>query len=334
MLIDKYIISSERFLQPTYRISPFMTGDIAINKRLNNSPDIDDYFQDRFNNRKYVYTNSGRSAINQALSYLRLKKDDVVTIFTTSGNYYISGCVTTEIEKYCKWSRVLENNTRAIFVNHEFGFPYEKLSNLKKYNLPIIEDCAHSFLSQNYEESVGTIGTYVIYSMPKFFPIQIGGLLVSNDENKLDKNIANEEEEYIKNVLSSYIAKNNEIKKRRIENYKYLENKLSKFGFVSRFELCDAIHCPGVYLFRIDSGLDLNELKIFYQSHGVECSVFYNEAAFFLPIHQRLTLDELDYFVVLMEYFLEEFEKIRKGRKGSLLGVVADKNITTPDSKI
>jgi dTDP-4-amino-4,6-dideoxygalactose transaminase len=324
MLIDKYIVFSERFLQPAYRISPFMTKDVAINKRLNKSFDIDGYFQDRFNNRKYVYTISGRSAINQALSKLGLKKDDVVTIFTTSENYYISGCVTTEIEKYCKWSRILENNTKAIFVNHEFGFPYEKLSKLKEYNLPIIEDCAHSFLSQNYEESVGTIGIYVIYSMPKFFPIQIGGLLVSNDKNKLDKNITNEEEGYIKNVLSSYLTENNEIKKRRIENYKYLENKLSKFGFTARFELCDTMHCPGVYLFRTDSDIDLNNLKIFYQSHGVECSIFYNEAAFFLPIHQRLTFDDLDYFVVLMEYFLEKIEKTRKGKRDSLSETVAD----------
>jgi dTDP-4-amino-4,6-dideoxygalactose transaminase len=305
MLADKYVVSSERFLQPSYRISPFMTRDVSKNKRLNTSSDIDDYFQNRFNSKNYIYTASGRSAINQALSKLRLKRDDVVTIFTTSGNYYISGCVTTEIEKYCKWSRIMENNTKVILVNHEFGFPYEKLSELKKYDLPIIEDCAHSFVSQNHEKTVGTIGSYVIYSLPKFFPIQIGGLLVSNIENELNGNISEEEEEYIKNVLSNYVANINEIIKKRIENYRYLESKLGELGFTARFELCDDLHCPGVYLFRINKDIDINKVKIFFQSHGIECSVFYNETSFFLPVHQRLTFDDLDYFVILIKYFVE-----------------------------
>jgi hypothetical protein len=334
MFSDKYVISSERFLQPNYRISPFMTRDVSINKRLNNSSEIDDYFYGRFAHKKFTYTMSGRAAINNALIELKLEKDDVITIFTTSGNYYISGCVTKEIEKYCKWSRVIENNTKTLFVNHEFGFPYEKLSELKKYNLPIIEDCAHSFVSQNREGSVGMIGSYVIYSMPKFFPIQIGGLLVSNADNKLNKELAREEEKYIKNVLSKYIVNTNEIIKKRIENYRYLEHKLNKFGFTARFELCDDIHCPGVYLFRINEDIDLNKLKIFYQSHGVECSIFYNEYSFFLPVHQRLTLDDLDYFVILMKYFMENFEEIEyeieKDNKISLSKLITNDNMIVP----
>lgn len=286
-----------------------MTKDVSINRRLNDSSDIDNYFCDRFNHKNFIYTISGRSAINQALLEIKLEKDDVITIYTTSDNYYISGCVTKEIEKYCKWSRVIEDNTKAIFVNHEFGFPYEKLSELKKYNLPIIEDCAHSFVSQNHERSVGTIGSYIIYSMPKFFPIQIGGLLVSNIETNLNKSIEKEEERYIKNVLSKYMKNIDEIIKKRVENYKYLEHKLNEFGFTARFELCDNIHCPGVYLFKINKDIDLNNLKIFYQSHGVECSIFYKENSFFLPVHQRLTFDDLDYFAILMEYFMENFEK-------------------------
>lgn len=314
MLVDKYVIFSEKFLQPSYRISPFTTRDIAKNKELNTPLNIiDDYFQNKFNGKNYVYTASGRSAINQALLRLKLKMEDIVTIFTTSGNFYISGCVTTEIEKYCKWSRSMENNTKAIFVNHEFGFPYEELSNLKKYNLPIIEDCAHSFASQNHEKSVGTTGTYVVYSLPKFFPVQIGGLLVSNIGDKLDKNITEKEEGYIKNVLSNYVTKSSEIIKNRIDNYRYLEKKLSRFGFTARFELCDTIHCPGVYLFTLNKDINLNKLKAFYQAHGVECSIFYNETAFFLPVHQRLTADDLDYFATLMEYFMENFGGIENG---------------------
>lgn len=300
------IISNNSFVQPSYRISPFTTEDIRKNRHLDDSEIIRDYFKGKFNGKKYVYTSSGRTALNQALSLLNLKHDDIVTIFTTSGNFYISGCVTGEIEKFCRWTRTIEKNTKAIIVNHEFGFPYEELSELTKYKLPIIEDCAHSFASQNHENSVGKVGDYIIYSLPKIFPLQFGGLLASNVDNDISKDISEEEENYIRNVLSNNIINLEKIVSKRIENYQYLEQRLGKFGFTSRFELCEDIHCPGVYLFNTCQKLDLNSLKNFIQSHGVECSVFYKEDAFFIPVHQKLETDDLDYFITLISYFLEQ----------------------------
>ena len=303
------IISCDSFVQPSYRITPFSTEDIKKNRHLMDSGVIKNYFDNRFIGKKYIYTTSGRSALNHALTSLNLNKEDNVTIFTTSGNFYISGCVTKEIEKFCKWTRAIEKNTRAILVNHEFGFPYEKLSKLKKYKLPIIEDCAHSFISQNYEKSVGRIGKYVIYSFPKFFPIQFGGLLVTDDDENNFKDISEEEKNYIKNVLSYNIVSQEKIILKRIENYRYLEQKFSKFGFTSRFELNEEIHCPGVYLFNTHQKIDLNKFKLFMQSHGVESSIFYKEDAFFLPVHQKLELDDLDYFITLINHFGERGQK-------------------------
>jgi len=299
------IISDDNFMQPSYRISPFTTENIGKDRQLKDSDVIRDYFNKRFIEKKYIYTSSGRSALNKALSSFNLNKEDNVTIFTTSGNFYISGCVTKEIEKFCKWTRKIEKNTKAILVNHEFGFPYEMLSELTKYNLPIIEDCAHSFISQNHEKNVGKIGDYIIYSLPKFFPLQFGGLLVSKVENKISSDLSEEEEKYIKNVLSYNIGNLEEIILKRIKNYRYLEEKLGKFRFTPRFELCEDIHCPGVYLFNVNQELNLNKLKTFIQSHGVESSVFYKEDTFFIPVHQKLEFDDLDYFITLIEYFLE-----------------------------
>jgi dTDP-4-amino-4,6-dideoxygalactose transaminase len=118
--------------------------------------------------------------------------------------------------------------TKAILVNHEFDFPYENLSKLLNYELPIIENCAHSFISQNQEGTVGNIGDYVIYSLPKFFPIQFGGILLSN-KNNIYQNMSSEEEKYIKKVLSNYVQDLKEIKTKRFLNYRYLEDKLKNF---------------------------------------------------------------------------------------------------------
>ena len=113
-----FIINPDSYLLPSYRISPFRTADIANNNRLLFNDKIDSYFQKRFNQRRFTYTETGRTAINLALQYYNLQKDDEVCILTSSGNFYISGCVTTEIEKFCNWSREITDDTKIILVNH------------------------------------------------------------------------------------------------------------------------------------------------------------------------------------------------------------------------
>ncbi len=60
-----------------------------------------------------------RGSMSRGHSVGGLPPDDVVTILTTSGNFYISSCVTAEIEKFCKWDREITDQTKVIFVNHK-----------------------------------------------------------------------------------------------------------------------------------------------------------------------------------------------------------------------
>jgi hypothetical protein len=302
-----FVLQPDPYLLPSYGISPFSTADISSNCLLPDNDTIDEYFDKRFDGRKYLYTINGREAIYKALCYFNLQKDDVVTILTTTGNYYVSKCVTEEIEKFCLWSREIETKTKVLFVNHEFGYPYTDLKKLKEYNLPIIEDCAHSFFSQDEEHDVGNVGEFVIYSFPKMFPIQIGGLLVTNipqivfDERFIDYR----SERYIKNVLSFYIQEKDKIIQKRISNYRTLKSKFESSGFFERFNLTSGI-VPGVFMFKAGGqSVDLDELKKYYYSHGVQCSVFYGEGTFFLPVHQALSEQDLDYFYEVFKSFIK-----------------------------
>src|SRR5689334_20961170 len=153
MLVNDFVLSPDKTLLPAYRISPFQTSDIARNRALPFSESIDQYFHQRFAGRRFIYCESGRQAIHLALAALGLGRQDVVTILTTTGNFYISGCVTREIEKFCRWSREVEPQTKAILVNHEFGFAYEDLRALRRFKVPIIEDAAHAFASNNREQT-------------------------------------------------------------------------------------------------------------------------------------------------------------------------------------
>ena len=301
-----FITKPDPYLLPCYRISPFKTNDLVINHLLPDSDRIDDYFNERFKGRDYLYTENGRKAINLALQELELKKDDVVTILTTSGNFYISGCVTAEIEKFCKWSGDILPETKVLFVNHEFGFPYENIKELKKYGLPIIEDLANTFYSCESDGNTGNIGDYVIYSFPKIFPLQAGGLLVANDLTKVKTKYKIEGGllRHIKNALSKYIDNGEQIIEKRLENYEYLKSKFSELGFPERFKVEKGV-MPGVFMFKTEgSGIDLPDLKKHFYAHGIQCSVFYGEEAFFIPVHQALKKEDLDYFVEVMRSYL------------------------------
>jgi hypothetical protein len=59
-------------------------------------------------------------------------------------------------------------------------------------------------------------------------------------------------------------------------------------------------------MFRTDlHSLDLPELKKHLYAHGIQCSVFYGEEAFFIPVHQALSEQDMDYFVEVFKSFIQ-----------------------------
>jgi hypothetical protein len=53
--------------------------------------------------------------------------------------------------------------------------------------------------------------------------------------------------------------------------------------------------------------VDLPKLKEFLYNQGIQCSVFYGENAFYLPVHQNLKMHDLLYFKETVKYFLNTF---------------------------
>ena len=114
-----FVVNPDAFLVPCYRISPFTTEHIASNAELPQSDFVIDYFNKRFGKDNWQYTYNGREAIKLALETYDLAPTDLITILTTSNNFYISSCVTKEIEKTCRWNREIVPETKIIFVNHD-----------------------------------------------------------------------------------------------------------------------------------------------------------------------------------------------------------------------
>ena len=300
------IVNSYPELAPSIKRAPFDSDALVLPQRDKRQlQSIKNYLTEKFGN--FFICEKGRSAIDLALSLLNLEPSDVVTVLTTSGNYYVSSCVTRTIEKHCKWSRIIENGTKAIIVVHEFGYIFKNVESLKKYNVPIIEDCASAFHSKG--RGVGENGDFAIYSFPKAFSMRMGGMLVINNNNKyaLSKSpLRKEEEYYILSCLEMQLKSSNEIISKRLFNYHYFVEHLADLGITPFFELDEGV-TPEVFLFRWRSEIDFQKLKEFMQYNGIESSAFYGQPGFFIPVHHNLTTKELDYIINLLHYFYASY---------------------------
>lgn len=300
-LSNKYIVNPTWELTPQIFISPFSAQNLEEDDGLSSIPQAKAYLDKRFGN--YSLSLKGRQAIYEVLLNYSLEPDDVVTIYTTSDNFYISRCVTDAIERVCKWSRKIEDRTRLIFVNHEFGYPCQKMASIASLGYPIIEDRAHTFLTDDNLHEMGKYADYVIYSLPKALPFQIGAVITS-EKYPLHTKFNGPAENYILGKLSHYVDEIDVIKKQRLHNYHFFENNLRELGAQPFFELEEGV-VPGVFLFKWDTSIDYPKLKEFMQANGIESSVFYGAPAFYIPCHQSLTSGQCEYILLLIKYYYD-----------------------------
>lgn len=301
-----YIINPDPYMTPCYRNLPFTTSDIEYNLNLPQGDAIDQYLSVRFKGRSIEYTINGREAIFMALSHYNLSRDDIVTVLTTTNNFYVSSCVTSTIEIYCKWNREIVPDTKLIFVVHEFGYISPEMEKIVSLGIPIIEDLAPSFFSNDQDNMAGMYGNFAIYSFPKMFPIQIGGLLLNNNDLPTGKSAIDKETvAYIKKVASHYINQKEELLNKRASIYNYGIERFEELGFTERFAR-NELMIPNSMLLK-NNGIinDLPALKTWLWQHGIHSSVFYGEDAFFLPSHQNLSESDVDYFVEVVRSYID-----------------------------
>ncbi|MDR0866636.1 MAG: DegT/DnrJ/EryC1/StrS family aminotransferase [Candidatus Symbiothrix sp.] len=306
-LYDQFVINPDRFRGPHYNISPFSTQWVSKNYRiLQSNLAVDEELIHRYFGR-HVFFENGRSALYNALSTYNLSKEDEVYIVTSSGNKYISGCVTGEIEKICNWSRQLSDKTKLVLVNHEFGVAYKRMDEILNLNLPIIEDKAMSLFSTDDNQKTGAYGDFTIYSLSKFFPVQFGGVLQINtgrysvNQFKTNSKIT----DILGKWTSFYLEDAGQMKQKRKDNHAQFQAELSPLGFESRFVYPET-EIPSVYMCATSSNVDLDGLKVFLQQNGVEASIFYGENAFFVPVHQNLTTEDILFITSLIKYYFYE----------------------------
>ncbi|CCN47641.1 putative DegT/DnrJ/EryC1/StrS aminotransferase [Vibrio nigripulchritudo MADA3029] len=295
--IPREILDPDPYLMPTIHMSPFSGRIKASGSSIEVSEiDILNEISLKLTNRilSGVVTLNGRSAISLALDAIVTSEDFTISILTNSGSGYVSGCVTSEIGKYCKYVIGDAPDADAYFLIHEFGRPVTVPKELLNTPKPIIEDCAYALVDPSFRGQYGSIGDYIIYSLPKAFDMQYGGLFFSSNEKSIVR----------KNNPSMYLLENliNNFKsltyanKQRLNVYKKLQQTAKRYKLIEYYPYSGS-GVPHAFMVALPGNIDFQEIKKYMNGRGVESSIFYGQNAYFIPCHQNINDWEIEYMI-------------------------------------
>jgi len=155
----------------------------------------------KWNGSRYAFAfMGGRVALSACIYALDLKPDDEVilpgyTCVVVPNAFHFAGVKTVysdiELDTYgldgARIEEKVTTKTRAILLHHLYGLvcrDYELILDFaRRYNLKVIEDCAHSTGAEFQGRKVGNRGDLAFYSseQSKVFNTVIGGMAVTND---------------------------------------------------------------------------------------------------------------------------------------------------------
>lgn len=173
-----------------FSLSDFCQGIVGLFRKSD-----DKALKDYLSTDKIYYYNHARTAMRIALSSLNLGKGagialtayNCLTVFNAvdlAGYKPIFIDITDDFQIDMDDFRKKRSRFSAVIVNHFFGIPCESILTIKKEfpELPIIEDCAHSFGSGIEGKPTGTFGDFATFSygMAKFPSVRDGGFMVVN----------------------------------------------------------------------------------------------------------------------------------------------------------
>ena len=173
-----------------FSLSDFWQGLVGLCRKADDSA-----LKEYLSTDKMYYYNHARTAMRIALSSLKLDKGagialtayNCLTVFNAvdlAGYQPVFIDITDDFQIDMDDFQRKRSRISAVIVNHFFGIPCKSILAIKEEfpELPIIEDCAHSFGSMIEGKPTGTFGDFAMFSygMAKFPSVRDGGFMIVN----------------------------------------------------------------------------------------------------------------------------------------------------------
>lgn len=149
---------------------------------------------------KFFFTNYGRTSLYLILKSLNLPRGSKVGVPLYSCTVvfdavikagYTPCFIDIDIDNYTIDLEDLKTKIEdlsALVVIHTFGRPAD-MDKIKKIadSIPVVEDCAHSLLSEYRGKKTGTMSTASFFSLSKYISCGGGGIALINDERLIER---------------------------------------------------------------------------------------------------------------------------------------------------
>jgi dTDP-4-amino-4,6-dideoxygalactose transaminase len=296
-----------------------------------------------------LFTVSARSAWKHLLDFFRIESpkkillpayigyteregsgvfDPVLQTKTPYEFYALNSDLTFNIDEIEKSFR--SGNIRMFLVVHYFGFCKNDIEGLKKlclkYDVILVEDCAHAYTYGNEYYHLGHYGDFSFYSLHKFFPVESGGILLINNANYIIPELTKHEKcnyEILIQVLSSNYQS---IVKKRRDNYEYLHSLLNGISEIQTLYQLDKFTIPQSFPILIEG---VSREKLYFnlmQKNIPTISLYYrlvkeidkdkfpksyeiSNKILNLPIHQDTSISDINNLVQQIRIALVELTK-------------------------
>jgi len=152
-----------------------------------------------FGKKTFLFTNYGRSSLYVILKALNLPKGSKIGVPLYSCTVVFDAIVNAGhvpcfidigLDNYTMDPYDLEekiDDLSAVVVIHTFGRPAD-MDEIRKIagGKPVIEDCAHSLLSEYKGKKTGTLGDASFFSLEKYISAGEGGMIILNNSDLVD----------------------------------------------------------------------------------------------------------------------------------------------------
>jgi dTDP-4-amino-4,6-dideoxygalactose transaminase len=171
----------------------------------NSKQKLVDWFENYFSGFNVVPFNSGRSSEWAIIKALNLSSEDEVlvqdfTCIAVPNSVHWAGAKTVDVKIKAgtynmdpsDLEKKITNFSKAVMVQHTFGQAAEMseiLAVCRKYNLLLIEDCAHALGASYDKKPLGTIGDIAFFSLGRDKAVSsiFGGVVITKDKRIAEK---------------------------------------------------------------------------------------------------------------------------------------------------
>ena len=191
------------------------------------------------------FANSARESFSLILKYIFFKSDKKILMPSYIGEtekegsgvfdpvrenfidfsfYKLNNVLSPNLEELEKF--FITGKYKAILIIHYFGFIHVEMQKVQslctKYNITLIEDCAHGNASTQTNQVMGSFGDFSFFSIHKLIASENGGLFKVNNNKFLNEFKTKNQLLYdTKNIMAYFSSNFNTINNLRVKNYNY-----------------------------------------------------------------------------------------------------------------